>query len=159
MEAQYLHLHQQIRFILKPIRCRTEIENFYMNKSSKWGAATICYDWKSLTTLFYSLKTAVDYTSDLEQICVQKVRSISDLYTRNIQKYMEIQIWSDLYNMMIPTNGSQMWRADPQHMKTAPPKSGPKDPAIVSTQIKKFWKQDCAVGFRMCFSICQDLKM
>ena len=37
---------------------------------------------KSLTVLFSLVATAVDYTSDLEQICIQKFRSILDLYTR-----------------------------------------------------------------------------
>ena len=35
-----------------------------------------------LTTLFYGAAAVVCYTSDLEQICVQKIRSISYFYTR-----------------------------------------------------------------------------
>ena len=36
----------------------------------------------SLTTLFYGVATAECLNSDLEQIFVQKIKSISDLYTR-----------------------------------------------------------------------------
>ena len=67
---------------------------------------------------------------------------------RNIQKFMDIQIRSKIYNMMIPSNGSQMRRADPQHMKATLPKSVPKDPAIVPTQITQLSNQDYVLGFR-----------
>ena len=35
-----------------------------------------------LTTLFNGAEVAECYTSDLEKICVQNIRPISDLYTR-----------------------------------------------------------------------------